>query len=94
MVSFIEFNTNLRSIGLFMSISFGITAYSKHFKKNKNIFILISIIFSIIPFLLTIHLIQNQNQNQDKKLSIIPIIILPIICILFILNIKLLCSNL
>ena len=91
MVSFIEFNTNLRSIGLFMSISFAITAYSKHFKKNKKkLFILISIIFSIIPFLLTIHLIQNQNKNQDKKLSIIPIIILPIIFILFILNIRLL----
>ena len=91
MINFSEYNTNLRNIGLFMSISFAITAYSKHFKKNiKNIFILISIIFLIIPSLLTIHLIQNQNQNQDKKLSIIPIIILPIIFILFILNIKLL----
>tara|TARA_Y100001958_G_C21217811_1_gene543188 strand:- start:1348 stop:1635 length:288 start_codon:yes stop_codon:yes gene_type:complete len=95
MTNFSEFNTNLRNIGLFITLSFGITAYSKHFnKKIKNIFIIISLIFLIIPVLLTLYLLENQDKNQDKKLSIIPVIILPIILIFFILNISLLYSEL
>jgi hypothetical protein len=92
MVSFSEFHTNLRNIGLFITLAFGTMTYSNNFKNKiyKKLLIFISLIFLIISTLLTVYLIQNQDINQDKKLKIIPKIILILNISLFLLDIRLL----
>ena len=92
MVTFSEFHTNLRNIGLFITLAFGTMTYSDNFKNKiyKKNLILISLIFLTISSLLTTYLIENQNKEQDKKLSIIPKIILFLIVILFLFGIVLL----
>ena len=91
MVSFSEFHTNLRNIGLFITLAFGTMTYSNNFKKTiyKKSLILISLIFLSISTLLTLYLIENQD-DLDKKLTIIPKIILFLNSVLFLLDIKLL----
>ena len=91
MVSISEFHTNLRNIGLFITLAFGTMTYSNNFKKiiYKKSIILISLIFLLISTLLTFYLIENQD-DLDKKLTIIPKIILFLNSVLFLLDIKLL----
>ena len=92
MATFSEFHTNLRNIGLFITLAFGTMTYSKNFKNKlyKKYLVLVSLVFLTISSLLTSHLIEFQNKEQDKKLSIIPKIILFIIFILFLFGILLL----
>ena len=92
MVTFSEFHTNLRNIGLFITLAFGTMTYSKNFKNKlyKKYLVLVSLVFLTISSLLTSHLIEFQNKEQDKKLSIIPKIILFLIVILFLFGIVLL----
>ena len=92
MVTFSEFHTNLRNIGLFITLAFGTMTYSKNFKNKlyKKYLVLVSLVFLTISSLLTSHLIEFQNKEQDKKLSIIPKIILFLIVILFLFGIILL----
>tara|TARA_Y100000590_G_scaffold159925_1_gene183403 strand:- start:2213 stop:2497 length:285 start_codon:yes stop_codon:yes gene_type:complete len=92
MVTFSEYHTNLRNIGLFITLAFATMRYSIHFKKKtyKKSIIIISLIFLTISTLLTSHLIEYQDETQDEKLSIIPKMILALIIILFLLDIVLL----
>ena len=92
MATFSEFHTNLRNIGLFITLAFGTMTYSKNFKNKvyKKYLVLVSLVFLTISSLLTSHLIEYQNKEQDKKLSIIPKIILFLIVILFLFGIVLL----
>tara|TARA_B100000900_G_scaffold315255_1_gene274137 strand:+ start:650 stop:934 length:285 start_codon:yes stop_codon:yes gene_type:complete len=92
MATFSEFHTNLRNIGLFITLAFGTMTYSKNFKNKlyKKYLVLVSLVFLSISSLLTSHLIEFQNKEQDKKLSIIPKIILFLIVILFLFGIILL----
>ena len=92
MATFSEFHTNLRNIGLFITLAFGTMTYSKNFKNKlyKKYLVLVSLVFLTISSLLTSHLIEFQNKEQDKKLSIIPKIILFLIVILFLFGILLL----
>ena len=92
MATFSEFHTNLRNIGLFITLAFGTMTYSKNFKYKvyKKYLVLVSLVFLTISSLLTSHLIEYQNKEQDKKLSIIPKIILFLIVILFLFGIVLL----
>ena len=92
MATFSEFHTNLRNIGLFITLAFGTMTYSKNFKNKlyKKYLVLVSLVFLTISSLLTSHLIEFQNKEQDKKLSIIPKIILFLIVILFLFGIVLL----
>tara|TARA_Y100001978_G_C23653715_1_gene414855 strand:+ start:265 stop:549 length:285 start_codon:yes stop_codon:yes gene_type:complete len=92
MATFSEFHTNLRNVGLFITLAFGTMTYSKNFKNKlyKKYLVLVSLVFLTISSLLTSHLIEFQNKEQDKKLSIIPKIILFLIVILFLFGIILL----
>ena len=92
MVTFSEFHTNLRNIGLFITLAFGTMGYSNNFKNKtyKKSLIIVSLVFLTISSLLTSHLIQYQDETQDEKLSIIPKIILALIIVLFFLDIVLL----
>ena len=92
MVTFSEYHTNLRNIGLFITLAFATMRYSNNFKKKsyKKSVIIVSLIFLTISSLLTSHLIEYQDETQDEKLSIIPQIILGLIIILFFLGIVLL----
>ena len=92
MATFSEFHTNLRNVGLFITLAFGTMTYSKNFKNKlyKKYLVLVSLVFLTISSLLTSHLIEFQNKEQDKKLSIIPKIILFLIVILFLFGIVLL----
>ena len=92
MVTFSEFHTNLRNIGLFITLAFGTMGYSNNFKNKtyKKSLIIVSLVFLTISSLLTSHLMQYQDETQDDKLSIIPKIILVLIIILFLLGIRLL----
>tara|TARA_Y100001935_G_C17251554_1_gene481288 strand:+ start:834 stop:1118 length:285 start_codon:yes stop_codon:yes gene_type:complete len=92
MATFSEFHTNLRNVGLFITLAFGTMTYSKNFKNKlyKKYLVLVSLVFLTISSLLTSHLIEFQNKEQDKKLSIIPKIILFLIVILFLFGILLL----
>jgi flagellar biosynthesis protein FliQ len=92
MVTFSEFHTNLRNIGLFITLAFGTMGYSNNFKNKtyKKSLIITSLVFLIISSLLTSHLMQYQDETQDKKLSIIPKIIFGLIILLFFLGIVLL----
>ena len=92
MVTFSEFHTNLRNIGLFITLAFGTMGYSNNFKNKtyKKSLIVVSLVFLTISSLLTSHLMQYQDETQDDKLSIIPKIILVLIIVLFFLDIVLL----
>ena len=92
MVTFSEFHTNLRNIGLFITLAFGTMGYSNNFKNKtyKKSLIIVSLVFLTISSLLTSHLMQYQDETQDEKLSIIPKMILALIIILFLLDIVLL----
>ena len=92
MVTFSEFHTNLRNIGLFITLAFGTMGYSNNFKNKtyKKSLIIVSLVFLTISSLLTSHLMQYQDETQDDKLSKIPKIILFLIIVLFFLDIVLL----
>lgn len=87
-----EYHTNLRNIGLFITIAFGTLGYSGKFSKKvyKKSLIIISLIFLIISGLLSITLIQSENNDErDIKLSVIPKILLGLTILLFITGIRL-----
>lgn len=83
------FHTNLRNIGLFITLTFGCLTYHNSFPKDKlsNIIMLLSVIFLSISFILNFNVIKDKKLI--KKYEIIPklLLIIQITVLLYILNI-------
>jgi len=91
-LTFSEYHTNLRNIGLFITISFGTLGYSGNFSKKlyKKSLIIVSLIFLVISGLLSMTLIQSENNDKRNiKLSVIPKILLGLTILLFIIGVRL-----
>ncbi len=81
-----EYHTNLRNIGLFITLAFGTIGYSEKFsnKMYKKSLIIIGLTFLVISGLLNITLIESDNKKRNMKLSLVPKILLGLTSILFI----------
>lgn len=88
-LTFSEYHTNLRNTGLFITIAFGTLSYSEKFSKklHKKSLIIISLIFLLLSGLLSFNLIQNDSEERDVKLSIIPKILFGMTILLFIMGV-------
>jgi hypothetical protein len=81
-----EYHTNLRNIGLFITLAFGTISYSEKFsnKMYKKSLIIIGLTFLVISGLLNITLIESDNKKRNMKLSLVPKILMGLTSILFI----------
>ena len=90
------YHTNLRNIGLFITIALASNnfKFKSRFMKKEGKFIIV-IIFLIISLLLNIELIneRNKKKNNNKSLDIIPYITLSLIIILIIVELRNLIYN-
>jgi len=91
------YHTNLRNIGLFITIALASNnfKFKNRFMKKEGKFIIV-IIFLIISLLLNIELINERNKqknNNNKSLDIIPYITLSLIIILILVELRNLIYN-
>ena len=83
------FHTNLRNIGLFITLTLGCLTYRNTFKKDKlsKHILYIAIIFLYISIILNLK-INKIKDNKNKDIKIIPklILIIHLIIIFYIFN--------
>lgn len=64
------FQSSLRNVGLFTSVSFGALAYARVHRNKRPIYnlflILASIIFMVVSLMINWYLIQNYEDYQKK----------------------------
>jgi hypothetical protein len=64
------FQTTIRNIGLYISVSFGALGYSRFYRNQNKVYnialIIVSILFSLGSYILSKNLLHDLNRYKEK----------------------------